>query len=145
MQSILGWILIIFPGILLIGQIISSVNFPLAQKLGLQEKSGTADPLFLRAERYTAYWDLVTISWLPVAGILMVINHAWWPVIALIGAAIYIDTAGREAAKNLSFRHEGIKSGSEQEQKFFFPTYIIMLVLGLIVLLYSLLPLINLL
>lgn len=145
MQTILGWILIIFPGILLLGQIISSINFPLAQKLGVQEKSGSADPLFLRAERYAAYWDLVSLCWLPIAGILMVINHAWWPHIALIGAAIYIDTAGREAAKNLSFRHEGIKSGSEQEQKLFFPTYIIMLILGVIVVVYSLQPLINLL
>ena len=130
--------------LLLLGQIISSINFPLAQKLGLQEKSGTADPLFLRAERYIAYWDLVTLSWLPLAGILMVINHALWPVIALIGAAIYIDAAGREAAKNLSFRHEGIKSGSEREQKLFFPTYIIMLILGVVVLLFSLQPLIKL-
>lgn len=144
MQIILGWILIIFPGILLVGQIISSVNFSLAQKLGLQEKSGSADPLFLRAERYVAYWDLVSLCWLPIAGILMVINHAWWPVIAIIGAAIYIDASGREAAKNLSFRHEGIKSGSEREQKFFFPTYIIMLILGVIVLLFSLRPLIKL-
>ena len=138
MQNLLGWILIIFPGILLLGQIISSVNFPLAQKLGLQEKSGSAAPLFLRAERYTAYWDLVSLCWLPIAGILMVINHTWWPVIALIGAAIYIDAAGREAAKNLSFRHEGIKSGSEREQKLFFPTYIIMVILGIIVIVYSL-------
>jgi hypothetical protein len=145
MQVILGWILIIFPGILLLGQIISSANFPLAQKLGLQEKSGTADPLFLRAERYVAYWDLVSLCWLPVAGVLMVINHSWWPLVALIGAAIYIDAAGREAAKNLSFRHEGIQSGSKQEQKLFFPTYIIMLILGVVVVLFSLQPLINLL
>ena len=68
----------------------------------------------------------------------MVLDHTLWPVIALIGGAIYFDAAGREAAKNLSFRHEGVKSGSEHEQKFFFPTYIIMLALGVIIVLYSL-------
>ena len=108
MQIILGWILILFPGILFLGQLISSFNFSLAQRLGLQEKPETADPLLLRAERYVAYWDLVTIVWLPVAGILMVVNHPWWPLVSLIGASIYIDAAGREAAKNLSFRHSPI-------------------------------------
>ncbi|MCW9023460.1 MAG: hypothetical protein OQK73_02145 [Gammaproteobacteria bacterium] len=138
MQSILGWILIIFPGALFLIQLVSSLNFPLAQKLGLQEKVQNADPLLIRSERYTAYWDLVSLVWLPVAGILMVINHSWWPAVSLIGGAIYIDAAGREAAKNLSFRHEGIKAGTKQEQSLFFSTYIAMIILGLFVIIYSL-------
>jgi len=109
MQVTLGWILIIFSGIMFLIQLISSINFSLAQKLGLQEKSETADLLLIRSERYTAYWDLMTLIWLPIGGILMVINHPWWPLISLIGSSIYFDTAGREAAKNLSFRHEGIR------------------------------------
>ena len=139
MQSIIGWVLILFPGVLFLVQLISSLNFSLAQKLGLQERPLTADPLLIRAERYTAYWDLVTLVWLPVAGVFMVINHPWWPLISLIGASIYIDAAGREAAKNLSFRHEGIKVGTEQEQKLFFATYIVMVIIGLFVVIYSLL------
>ncbi|MEW8430786.1 MAG: hypothetical protein AB2615_13770, partial [Candidatus Thiodiazotropha sp.] len=70
MQVILGWLLIVFPGILYIGQVISSVDFPLAQRLGLQENPHAADPLLQRAERYTAYWDLLTLVWLPLSGIL---------------------------------------------------------------------------
>lgn len=38
----------------------------------------------------------------------MIIDHRWWAVMALIGGAIYFDSADREAAKNLSFRYEGI-------------------------------------
>jgi len=75
----------------------------------------------------------------------MVINDPWWPVIALIGAAIYIDAAGREAAKNLSFRHEGIETGTKQEQILFFITYIIMIIIGIIIIIYSLQALIHLL
>ena len=145
MQAILGWILILFPGALLLVQLISSLNFSLAQKFGLQEKSESADPLLLRSERYTAYWDLVTLVWLPIAGILMVINHPWWPLTALVGAAIYIDAAGREAVKNLSFRHEGIKTGTKQEQILFFITYIIMIIIGIIIIIYSLQALLDLL
>lgn len=138
MQSTIGWILILFPGILFLVQLVSSLNFSFAQKLGLQEKPQTASPLLIRAERYTAYWDLVTLIWLPVAGVFMVINHPWWPLISLIGASIYIDAAGREAAKNLSFQHEGIKTGTVQEQILFFTTYIVMVIIGLFVIIYSL-------
>jgi hypothetical protein len=143
MQQILGWILIVLPGSLVAIQLISSVDFSLAQKLGLQEKTALADPLFLRAERYAAYWDLVSLVWLPIAGVTMVVDHAWWPLLALAGAAIYIDAAGREAAKNLSFRHAGAKAGTEQEQKMFFPTYLVMFALGLVTIVYSVRALIQ--
>lgn len=143
MQLILGWIILIFPGMLLLGQIISSINFPLAQQLGLQENPDNTDPLLQRAERYTAYWDLFTMGWMPIAGVLMIINHPLWPIISLIGGAIYFDTAGREAAKSLSFKHGGIKVGSPIQYRLFFTTYIIMAILGIVVIIYSFAKLYN--
>ncbi len=138
MQQFLGWLLIFFPGILYTGQIISSVNFPLAQRLGLQENPDDTDPLLQRAERYTAYWDLVTLCWMPLSGVLMVINNSAWPLIAFFGGAIYLDTAGREAVKILSFKHEGIRIGSPNQHKVFFSTYFIMAVLAIVALIYAL-------
>ena len=137
-QQLIGWLLIIFPGILFVGQIISSVNFSLAQRLGLQENPNETDPLLQRAEKYIAYWDLITMGWLPLSGILMVINNSAWPLVAFFGSAIYLDAAGREAAKILSFKHEGIRIGSLKQQRFFFSTYIIMAVISIVVLAYSL-------
>ena len=143
MQQLTGWLLIIFPGILFVGQIISSINFPLAQRLGLQEDPNEADLLLQRAEKYTAYWDLLTMGWLPLSGILMVINHSIWPLVAFFGGAIYLDTAGREAAKFLSFRHEGVRMGSFKQQRFFFATYIVMAVISIFVLAYSLVAILD--
>ncbi len=137
MQLFLGWILIIFPGLLYIGQIISSVNFPLAQKIGLQENPDHADKLLQRSERYTAYWDVVTLCWLPVSGMLMVIDYQSWPIFALVGGAVYFDTAGREAAKILSLKHEGVSVGAPRQFKLFFSTYIIMAALGITTIAYS--------
>ena len=142
-QQLIGWLLIIFPGILFVGQIISSVNFSLAQRLGLQENPNETDPLLQRAEKYIAYWDLVTMGWLPLSGILMVINNSAWPLVAFFGSAIYLDAAGREAAKILSFKHEGIRIGSLKQQRFFFSTYIIMAVISIVVLAYSLMAMCN--
>lgn len=137
MQFVLGWLLIIFPGTLYAVQLISSVNFPLAQRLGMQEDPDEADLLLQRAEKYTAFWDLVTLLWMPVSGVLMVINNTAWPLFALIGGAIYVDAAGREAAKLLSFKHEGIRIGAPKQHRLFFATYFIMAALGIIGVVYS--------
>ncbi len=144
MQQIIGWSLVILGGGLYIAQVISSANFSLAQSLGIQEKPETSDPLLQRAERYTAYWDLVTLIWLPIAGVLMISNHTWWPIVSLVGGAIYFDTSGREAAKTLSFRHEGLKSGTTSEQKVYFASYIVMAVMSLVLVAYSVTHLIKL-
>jgi len=144
-QTIIGWTLIVFGGGLYLAQIISSINFPFAQRLGIQEKPDTSDTIIQRSERYTAYWDLLTLLWLPIAGVLMVIDHNWWPIMSLIGASIYLDTAGREAVKTLSFLHEGIKVGTNKEQQVFFSFYIAMMVIAIIVIAYSIPPLVSLL
>lgn len=137
MQEIIGWVLLILGGTLYLAQVISSVNFKLAQRLGIQEKPEFTDKILQRSERYTAYWDLLTLGWLPLAGVLMIINHQWWPIMSLIGGAIYLDTSGREAAKNISFRHEGIKVGTEKQKKLFFASYIVMAIIALALILYS--------
>ena len=137
MQTFLGWLLIVLPGFLYAGQIISTVNFPLAQKMGLQEDPFETDALLQRAERYAAYWDLVTLGWLPLAGVLLVLNHAAWPLLALFGGAIYLDTAGREAAKLLSLKHEGVRIGPPKQHRLFFSTYLIMAALAIISVTYS--------
>jgi hypothetical protein len=143
MQILLGWILIIFPGILYVGQIISTISFPLAQRLGLQEQADKADALVQRAERYAAYWDLLTLGWLPAAGVLMLLDHSAWPLLAFFGAAIYLDTSGREAAKFLSFKHEGLRMGSSSQSKFFFSTYFFMAFLALWTLIYAIGPVLS--
>lgn len=143
MQDIIGWVLLILGGALYLAQTISSINFQLAQRLGIQEDPEASDPLLQRSEKYTAYWDLVTLGWLPLGGILMILNHDWWPIISLIAAAIYLDTAGREAAKILSFAHEGVRIGPEKQQKVFFTSYIVMAMIGLLIIAYSVAELIS--
>ena len=120
MQAAIGWVLLIFGGAMYLAQVISSINFKFAQQLGIQENPEATDKILQRSEKYTAYWDLVTLWCLPLAGFFMIIDHNWWPIVALIGGAIYLDTSGREAAKNISFRHEGIRVGSEKQKSVFF-------------------------
>ena len=71
----------------------------------------------------------------------MIINHAWWPIMSLLAGAIYLDTSGREAVKNLSFKHECIRVGTDKEQRVFFLFYIVMAVIAIVVIGYSILKL----
>ena len=137
MQMTLGWIVLILGGALYLAQVISAVNFPLAQRLGIQEAPGSTDTVVQRAEQYTAYWDLVAIGWLPLAGLLLVIDHDWWPIVALVGGAVYLDTAGREAIKHLVFRHEGYRVGTESQQRLFFASFFVMAAIAIPLIAYA--------
>jgi hypothetical protein len=80
---------------------------------------------------------------MPFSGVLMVTNNSFWPLVAFFAAAIYLDTAGREAVKILSFKHEGIRIGSPHQHRVFFSTYIIMAVFSLVTLIYALSEICN--
>lgn len=129
--------MLIMGGLLYMAQVISTLNFKLAQRLGIQENPEQTDALVQRAERYTAWWDVLMLAWMPFAGILMISDHSIWPVVALIAAAIYIDAAGRELMKHLSIRHEGFRTGSRRQQQLFMCSYVVMAMLGMIVLAYA--------
>ena len=123
-------ILCLATGILGLGQIVSVANLGLAQRLGLQEKPEHTDPLFTRLEVWTARWDLVVLWTLPVAGILILADHSWWPFVAMIGGGVFVDTGGREWAKYLGLRQEGVRTGSPSEQRALVIAYVAMIVVG---------------
>ncbi len=114
-QYIIGIAWITIGTLLYLGQCISTVNFPLAQRLGLQERPETADPLSSRLELMTARWDTVLLWIPPVAGLLLLLDHAWWPSFYLIAGAVYLDTGGREWTKNQGLVVQKVPVGSAKE------------------------------
>jgi hypothetical protein len=125
-----GIVCIVFGLIVVIGQLISVIDFGLAQRLGLQEKDDETDPLHRRLELNTARWDLAVFWTLPAAGGLMLAHHAWWPFVALVAGAVCVDTAGRETAKVVGLSRQGVKTGSVSETRLFFCFLGIMLLIG---------------
>jgi hypothetical protein len=113
-----------------VGQFVSTVDFSLAQGLGLQEKDDGTEPLYRRLERSTARWDLFVLWTLPAAGVLMLVGHPWWPYLALVAGGVHVDTAGREAAKALGLRRHGVKTGSEKEMRLYFSFLGLMALIG---------------
>lgn len=131
-MTIVVAILCLAMGLLYVGQVVSVANLGLAQRLGLQEKPADADPLFTRLEVWTARWDLAVLWTLPVAGVLILLDHSWWPFAALIGGGVFVDTGGREWAKYLGLRQGGVRTGTPSERRALVIVYIIMIVVGAI-------------
>jgi hypothetical protein len=46
----------------------------------------------------------------------MLMDHSWWPYLAMIGGGFWLDTAGREGFKWLGLREQGIRLGSRSGQ-----------------------------
>ncbi len=61
MRVVLGLVFVVSGGFLYAGQLLSSINFALAQRFGLQEKAEHVDPLVSRLELATARWDLLSL------------------------------------------------------------------------------------
>ncbi len=116
--------------LLYVGQLISVVNFPLAQRLGLQESPDHADPLASCLELWTARWDAFWLWTLPLAGILMLMNHWFWPYMALIGGGAFVDAGGREAAKVLGLNQKGVSTGSRREQRIIAGAFVFITAVG---------------
>ena len=137
MRIALGIICVLFGGIGWIGQLISGINYPLAQKLGLQEKSEGTDDLFRQAESNTARWDVLVLWTLPASGILMLTNNVWWPYLSLVAGGIYLDGAGREVAKYISLRKCNIRIGTPKDLGIAAAFFITMAIIALCVIIYS--------
>lgn len=137
MQEILGIVCVLFGAVGWIGQTMSSIDFPLAQRLGLQEKSEDTDALYLLTELNAARWDAVVLWPLILAGILLLLDHPWWPYVSLVAAGIYLDAAGREAAKYVSFSRGGVRTGTAKEKRTAFGFYASMGIIALWLLVYA--------
>ena len=138
MRIILGIICVLFGGFGWVGQVISGINYPLAQRLGLQEKSDGTEPLFRRVETNAARWDSFVLWTLLASGVLMLTNNSWWPYLSLIAGGIYLDTVGREVAKLLSMSEEDIRIGTPKDLKNVAVFFLIMFVIAIWIISYSL-------
>jgi hypothetical protein len=129
MQVVAGVVFVLL-WVIYAGQLVSVVNLPLAQRLGFQEKPENVDALYRRDTSGTARWDLLSMWTLPVAGILMLINHSWWPYLALIGGGVYVDTGGRQAIKLLGYRSEGVRVGTQHNVRRALGVYALFVIVG---------------
>ncbi|MBT8227551.1 MAG: hypothetical protein HKP61_08755 [Dactylosporangium sp.] len=95
-----------------LGQAIAASVPATAVKLGLTEPERDVDPGVHADTRGEAWWD-TAITWpLPVAGVLLIIDHGWWPYFGLFGGAVYTYATGRWVFTRQVMLARGIRVGT---------------------------------
>jgi hypothetical protein len=111
MNIIWGAILTIFSLLGWIGQAITALSPKVAVKFGLTEPESDVDPTFYVDVRGESIWDTMILWTLPVAGILLMLNHSLWAYFGLIGGGMYLYFAGRGITVRLAMQRRGIRIG----------------------------------
>ncbi len=100
-----------------VGQLIYAISPGLAVRLGLGEAESDVDDVFYIDARGEAIWDSLIIWVLPVAGILMMLQHPHWPYFALVGGGSYVYFAGRNLTTRCMMQRRGIRIGTPNNIK----------------------------
>jgi len=94
-----------------IGQTIIALSPQLASTIRIMDKESELDTTFFADMRGQAIWDAFTLWLLPVAGSLLIVNHAVWPYFGLIGGSIYLYFVGRNMVTRVLLHRHGISIG----------------------------------
>jgi hypothetical protein len=94
------------------GQMVAWFAPETAIRLGLVENPSEVEPPFQIDARGEALWDLLTLWTMAVAGVLLVIDHAWWPYFGLVGGGAYLYFAGRGITVRVLLRRHGVRIGT---------------------------------
>ena len=95
-----------------VGQLLSALVPSIAARLGLIENPRDVDPAFYADARGEAIWDTFVLWTLPLAGLLLLLDHGWWPHFGLAGGAVYIYFGGRGIVSRVVLRKHGIRAGA---------------------------------
>jgi len=111
MDTAIAIIIILLGALAWVGQLFSALVPLTAARLGLIESEEMVDPAFYADARGEAIWDSFVLWGLPLAGVLLLLEHPWWPHLGLAGGAIYLYFAGRGVISRMMLRRREIRIG----------------------------------
>ena len=113
MNTVIGIVVIVVGLICWIGQTLALLAPHIAVKLGLCEPEEEMDhTLYTIETKAHGLTDLLLTWTLPVAGLLIILDHSFWPILALIGGGIYLYFPGIISFHRVFLKKHGIKMGS---------------------------------
>lgn len=95
-----------------IGQLIYALSPAMGNKFGFGEAEADVDAVFYIDARGEAIWDSMIIWTLPLAGILLILQHPYWPYVALVSGGSYLYFSGRNLVTRLMMQRRDIRIGS---------------------------------
>ena len=89
----------------------------LAVKLGVNEPEDSVDRSMYLFERYSqGIMDCLLCWLLPASAMMMLLDYKHWPIVALVGAGVYLYFPGVFCITRILFRRNGLKVGSPTSQ-----------------------------
>lgn len=93
------------------GQLVSALAPQLAARLGLTEAEADVDATFYADGQAECIWDALSLWTLPLAALLLLLDQPAWPLLGLVGGAMYLYFSGRGLAQRMVMRRRGIAVG----------------------------------
>ncbi len=118
MTTLIGIIVIIVGLLVYVGQALSFLAPELATRIGLNDPQEEMDEsLYIIETKANGLSDMLLTWTLPLAGLLMILDHVTWPYFALIGSGIYIYFALLTIFCRVYLKKAGKKVGSPSSEK----------------------------
>ena len=111
-MSLLWGVIIQIVTLLWLGQVVVAIAPRRAEGWGLIEPESATDPVFLVEARGEAICDAFLLWTLPLAGVLLLLQHPWWRHFALVGGGMWLYAAGRTIIVHTLLRRRGVRVGT---------------------------------
>ena len=110
-MSLLWGVIIQIVTLFWLGQVVVAIAPRRAQQWGLMESESDSDPQFLVDARGEAIWDALILWTLPLAGVLLLLQHSWWRHFGLVGGGMWLYAAGRAIISRVLLQRHGVRVG----------------------------------
>ena len=112
METLIGILVIVLGLICWLGQTLVVFAPDVAVKFGVNEAEDSIDKSMYLFERYSQGIMDVLLTWLlPASAVMMLLDYAYWPVFALVGAGVYLYFPGVFSITRIVLKKNGLAVG----------------------------------
>lgn len=117
METLLALFVIVLGLICWLGQTLTVFAPDVAVRLGVNEAEDTIDKSMYLFERYSQGIMDVLLTWLlPASAVMMLLDHPYWPVFALVGSGVYLYFPGVFSITRIVLKKNGLAVGSRASE-----------------------------
>lgn len=118
MITVIGFLVLLLGMVAWVGQFISFIAPSLATRLGVLEPEGEIDESLRIIERKAEGLMDTLLAWtLPASALLMLLDHPFWPFLAIFGGGVFLYFSGLISFSRVFMKAEGRNVGSAASVK----------------------------
>ncbi len=115
--TVLAVLVVILGLICWIGQTLVVFAPSVAEKLGVNEPEDAIERSMYLYERYSQGIPDFLLTWmLPASALMMLLEHDFWPILALVGGGVYLYFPSVFSITRIVLKRDGLRVGSPSSQ-----------------------------